>query len=257
MKLLIKTTLLLIIFSLGSAAPAMENCPSFRHCYNQAKTAQQNGKLSEAYQYYANTCAMDVKRQFIGFRFDSCNQVIKISKEVDEYSSAMNFFGDSCDQGNSNGCFFLGKLEENKGNLRKAIEIMEPLCKDGFSNKGVYGYNGCDALKFLKLKWDRENPPPPKQYRKGAAALYSFLAVFVFPSISIFLMRISNIKRNKNFNTIAIGSTLLGFLVYVYYESGISPYAAIRVDLLLILPLLVLNLVLLIRSIINKTKKEY
>ena len=57
---------------------------------------------------------------------------------------------------------FSAKLEEEKGNLKSAIDIMKPLCKKGFSKKGIYGFDGCVGLKQLKTKYKIQNPRKPR-----------------------------------------------------------------------------------------------
>jgi len=48
----------------------------------------------------------------------------------------------------------------------------------------------------------------------------------------------------------------LAFIFYGYYEYGVSPYAAIRLDLLLILPLLLLSLAIFLASVVLLFKRK-
>jgi hypothetical protein len=43
---------------------------------------------------------------------------------------------------------------------------------------------------------------------------------------------------------------------YVYYESGVSPCVAIRIDLLIILPMLFVNLIFVIRNLFRWLQKK-
>jgi len=48
----------------------------------------------------------------------------------------------------------------------------------------------------------------------------------------------------------------LAFVSYGYYEYGVSPYANIRIDLLIIYPLLLLSLVIFITSAVLMLKRK-
>ena len=59
----------------------------------------------------------------------------------------------------------------------------------------------------------------------------------------------------KRYSISLILSTL-SFATYAYYESGVSPYAAIRIDLLIVLPILFVNLIFFIRNLFGWFKKK-
>ena len=253
-KNLLMPLLFLLLSSPSAGIGAEGDCRSFRACHERAKAARAEKDFSLGLKFFSRACAMEVKPSLVGLRFSSCQQVIEFSKTVDNYATARAQFGEDCGRGLENGCFFLGKLAEEQGNLARAMEIMEPLCDSGFRHKGVSGYDGCDALKIMKLKWKSLHPDPPRKNRTGPLQIGAFLAVFVFVVLSPIDVIRSFVKKSRQAALRALIFSLLGFAVYGFYESGVSPYAAIRIDLLLLLPTLLLNLCLTVLAAIRFSK---
>lgn len=246
-----KAILLILLGSLNFCVFAQSECKTIRDCYYAAKDAEKNEKFSLAYSNYSRACTISGKESHIAFKYSSCNNVIALSGERDNYQSAEELFSRLCEQGNKNGCFFLGKLEEGKGNLLKAMEIMEPLCDRGFSHSGVAFYDACDVLGQLQYIWSIKHPEPPKPSRTGPLQWIAFFTVLLLPLISWRLKSWTKISKNPVGNTILIALSLIVFIAYGYYESGISPRDNIRIDLLLILPALILNLIQFVNAVRN------
>ena len=134
------------------------------------------------------------------------------------------------------------------------MEIMKPLCRQDFSNPSVFGYGGCDALESLHRKWESLHPDPPRKSRKGPLQIAAFFSVFVFVFVSLAFVGWSYMKKSRT-AVWALLFSLFGFATYVYYESGVSPYANIRLDLLFLLPGLLLNLVLTVLAALRLRKR--
>ena len=236
-----RALLLILLSLLNLSVWAQSECKTIRDCYYAAKNAEENEKFSLSYSKYARACTISGKESHIAFKYSSCNKVIALSGETDNFKSAEDLFSKLCKQGNEDGCFFRGKLEESKGNLPKAMEIMESLCDRGFSHPGVAFYDACDVLEQLQYTWSIKHPEPPKPSRSGPLQWIAFFTVLLLPLISWILINWTKISKSPVGNTILIALSLVAFLAYGYYESGISPRDNIRIDLLLILPALILS----------------
>ena len=92
---------------------------------------------------------------------------------------------------------------------------------------GVYKYSNANRETVLK------NMAPPE--RKASIQLPLLLMIFIIP---IFL------KLQKRHHNVSIVLILLQFVAYFIYESGISKYSNIRVDLLLVYPALISSFVI-------------
>ena len=176
---------------------AQGDCRSFRECYELGRRADRENDLPLALRAFSNACSKDVKRSLIALKFSACLQLLRISETFDDYSTARTFFEDQCHNGVQNGCFFLGKLEEDQGNLERAMEIMKPLCRQDFSNPSVFGYGGCDALESLHRKWESLHPDPPRKSRKGPLQIAAFFSVFVFVFVSLAFVGWSYMKKSR------------------------------------------------------------
>lgn len=244
-----KTTCLLLTigaFPVIALDAQAQSCDDFRQCGELAQTAKQAGDPESALIYYQNACSMDVAESFLNLRNNSCLAITKLSGELDNYATAYSFFNDACKNGKDTGCFHLSLLEYNRGNLKPAMEIMKPLCDKNFIiAENVYS-NACTEYKQMKSVWKVQNPRQP---RDNSIQLPVFLVTIILPLIAtVFLL----LKRPYT----SLILSLSGFLLYGYYEYGVSPYANIRVDLLVLLPVLLLNLVIFIASIV-KMKRNY
>lgn len=92
-----------------------------------------------------------------------------------------------------------------------------------------------------------DNMAPPE--RKASIQIPLFLIILVIPMISIILY-IAPFAQNKNILVIMILS-FVQFAIYRIYESGISIYSNIRIDLLLIYPALLASVVTIIAVVLK------
>lgn len=147
------------------------------------------------------------------------------------------------------GCFHLALLENDRGNLQLAMEMMKPLCDRKYIiHKNVHS-SGCTEYKDMKRTWKAQNPRPPRQPRADSIQFPVFVITFLLPLVAtvfVFLKRY--------FVSFILSG--LAFIFYGYYEYGVSPYAAIRIDMLLILPLLLLSLVIFLTSVVLLFKRK-
>ena len=240
--------ILLLLFS-GGRALAQDVCTHFWSCYNTGSKARDGGNIPLAIQAYSKACSMDVKRTLIARKYSSCLQIINFSRETDNYQTARTYFEGECAIGSSNGCLFLSKLEAEQGNLERAIELTKSLCREKFRFKVVSGYDSCDELKKHKKAWKLKNPDPPPRPRTVVEITIGFGGIFLFILLSPILLFRKKAGR-------ALISSLLAFAFYVYYESGVPSHAAIRIDLLLIYPALIVNTGLLIGAAIRYWREK-
>ncbi len=245
---------ILFVLAAGSSLAAEDSCLTFRSCYEKGRKMRAAGEKAMALSAFSKACSKETKKSLVALKYSVCSEMIRYSKELDNAVTARTLFQNLCDNGVDNGCFFLGKLEEELGELEKAMALMEPLCDSGFTNPHVSGYDGCDALENLKRKWDMIHPPPPKQPRANTIQIPVFVSIFMFILLAlVFLIWATAIKIRKKALQAALFS-FLGFAAYIFYESGVSPYAAIRIDLLLAFPALILNLVIFVLAIIQSKR---
>lgn len=245
-SLLFLTNLIFPLFVIAVPLGAEEVCGHFRNCYSTGNKARDGGKIPLAIKAYSKACKMNVKPSLAALQYSTCLQIIKFSGETDGYKSARLYFESSCNEGSANGCLFLGKLAAEQGNLARAIELTEPLCQDGFTRKGVSGYDACDVLKNYKRMWENLHPGPSPPPRPVFWALISFGAVFVFVILGLvtFILTFRKDTAPKPLKPIIF--SFFGFFAYVYYEAGVPRSAAIRLDLFLLGPALITNLIVFI-----------
>ncbi len=226
-----------------------QSCSNFRHCDNLGKAAQKAGNPALAQQYYREACFVEVAQSLVNLRSNACRAVTTISGELDSYTSADLFFSQACNGGVDAGCFHLALLENDRGNLQRAMEIMKPLCdRDYIIHKNVWS-SGCNEYEQMVRTWEIQYPPPPRQPRDNAIQIPIFLMTLLLPLIAAVFL---GLKRYY------VSLTLSGctFFSYGFYEYGVSPYASIRIDLLILLPLLLLALVIFIAGIVLIFKKS-
>jgi len=211
------------------------------------------GDLSKAQSYYQKACFMEAAKSLFNFRNTSCKAVTTISGELDNYTSAYSFFNKACNDGKDAGCFHLALLENDRGNLQLAMEMMKLLCDRNYIiHKNVHS-SGCTEYKDMKRAWEAQNPRPPRQPRDNIIQIPVLVITLLLPLIAtVFLF----LKRHY----VSLILSGLAFISYGYYEYGVSPYAAIRIDMLAILPLLLLSLAIFIASAVllfkRKTSKD-
>lgn len=223
-----------------------QSCNTFRECDNAGHAAKEAGELSKAQAYYQKACFMEAAKPFLNLRNNSCSAVTSISGELDDYNSAYAFFDQACKDGKDAGCFHLALLEADRGNLRLAMDMMKPLCdKKYIIHENVYS-NGCTEYKQMKSKWKVQNP---RKQRNNAIQMPVLVVTLLLPLIAavflIFKLRVVSLVLSG-----------LSFVSYGYYEYGVSPYANIRIDLLIIYPFLVLGLVIFITSGVIMLKRK-
>jgi len=245
----IYTLLILGLFSLIWGNTFAQSCNTFRVCDNFGRASKDAGDLSTAQSYYQKACFMDVKRSLVNLRNNSCKAVTPISGELDNYASAYTFFNKACNDGKDAGCFHLALLENDRGNLQLAMKMMKPLCDRKYIiDKGVHS-SGCTEYKDMKRAWEAQNPRPPRQPRDNIIQIPVLVITLLLPLIAtVFLF-----LRRHYVSLILSG---LAFISYGYYEYGVSPYAAIRIDMLVILPLLLLSLAIFIASAVLLFKRK-
>ena len=113
----------------------------------------------------------------------------------------------------------------------------------------VFRYSDENRLLII----DQMAPPE----REDWIQLPIIALILLIPLLSIFFYRcskhnnLSDTKR-KLFRKLALILPLLALGLYVYYESGISMYSNIRIDLLLIWPALAFNIVLFLIKKVNQ-----
>lgn len=171
----------------------------------------------------------------LNLRNNACLAVTAISSKLDNYASAYSFFNKACNDGADAGCFHLALLENDRGNAQRAMEIMQPLCDRQYVVHKNVCSSGCNEYRQMKQAWEVKNKRQPRaevvQITLAAVTLLLPLAA----AVSLFFRRY--------FVSFVLSAS--AFIVYAYYEYGVSPYASIRIDLLLIYPLLLLSLIVL------------
>ncbi len=245
----IYTLLILGLFSLIWGNTFAQSCNTFRECDNFGRASRDAGDLSEAQSYYQKACFMEVKRSLVNLRNNSCKAVTTISGELDNYASAYSFFNKACNEGKDAGCFHLALLENDRGKLQLAMEMMKPLCDRKYIiDKNVHS-SGCTEYKDMKRTWEAQNPRPPRQPRANFIQIPVFVITLLLPLVAtVFLF----VKRYF----VSFTLSGLAFIFYGYYEYGVSPYAAIRLDMFLILPILLLSLAIFLASVLLLYKRK-
>lgn len=241
MKKLNYSLLFLCLSPLLWGSTFAQSCNTFRQCDNLGKAAREAGDHSEAQSYYKKACFMDVKRSLVNLRNNSCKAVTTISVELNNYASAYTFFNKACNGGKDAGCFHLALLENDRGNLQLAMEMMKPLCDRKYIVDKAVHSSGCTEYKDMKRTWEAQNPGQPRQARDNATQIPVFVITLLLPLIATVFLSL------KQYSVSFILSGLT-FISYGFYEYGVSPSANIRIDLLLIFPLLLLSLKNLITS---------
>lgn len=230
---------------LGAQEPNVTPCDTFQECDNLGRAARDAGDMAIAQAYYRQACFMEVADPLLNLRNNTCRQVTTISGGLDEYASAYAFFEAACTQGKDAGCFHLALLENDRGNLHDAMQLMEPLCDRGYIIHENVATTACGEYQRMELEWDAQNPREP---RPDAIQISVFALFFLLSAVAIGL---SVLRRYS----ISLILSALAFATYAYYESGVSPYAAIRIDLLLVFPVLVLDLIFFVRSLFGLFRK--
>jgi len=249
MNKLIYSLLMLGLFPLLWVNTFAQSCNTFRECDNLGRATRDAGDLSKAQSYYQKACFMEAAKSLFNFRNTSCKAVTTLSGELDNYASAYSFFNKACNDGKDAGCFHLALLENDRGNLQLAMEMMKPLCDRNYIiHKNVHS-SGCTEYKDMKRTWEVQNPRPPRQPRDNIIQIPVLVITLLLPLIAtVFLF-----LRRHCVSLILSG---LAFISYGYYEYGVSPYAAIRIDMLVILPLLLLSLAIFIASTVLLFKRK-
>jgi len=142
----IYSLLILCLFSLIWGNTFAQSCNTFRECDNFGRVSRDAGDLSKAQSYYQKACFIEAAKSLVNLRNNSCKAVTTISGELDNYASAYSFFDKSCNDGKDAGCFHLALLENDRGNLQLAIEMMKPLCDRNYIiHKNVHS-SGCTEI---------------------------------------------------------------------------------------------------------------
>lgn len=245
--------ILLWVVGLLSSIPAFAQgeCSDFRDCYDQAQAAEGQGKSDIAIAYYALACPMPAKRVYRALKISACERIITLSKSGDNYASANIYFSKRCEQGMKEACFFLARVAERQRELPKAIGLMKPLCDADFSLPVVAGYDSCDNLERLQAEWEVRNPKAPRSLILQNAAFFSILMLSFAAAV---LFGLFLYKRNHRLAASALIVSILVFLVYGYYESGVPTNANIRIDLFIIIPVLLVNFIIVFIVLLRRRK---
>ena len=92
--------------------------------------------------------------------------------------------------------------------------------------------------------------------RRGNFQIIIFVLILLTSIISFGFLIYSYKKKIRKTLIVALVLSAFSFIIYVYYENGVSIYAAIRVDLLLIIPSLIISLIVFILSVILMKDKN-
>jgi hypothetical protein len=240
---LILSLLILGLFSLGWGNTFAESCSTFRECDNFGRASRDAGDLSTAQSYYQKACFMEAAKSLVNLRNNSCRAVTTISGELDNYVSAYSIFDKACNDGKDAGCFHLALLENDRGNLQLAMEMMKPLCDRKYIiHKNVHS-SGCTEYEDMNRLWEAQNPRPPRQPRDNVIQVPVFVITLLLPLVAVVFLFLK-----RYFVSFTLSG--LAFIFYGYYEYGVSPYAAIRLDMFLLLPILLLSLTIFLASIV-------
>ena len=246
MKKLINYLLIIGLFPFLPVNTFAQSCDSFRECDDLGRAAREAGELSKAQAYYQKACFMEAAKPLFNLRNNSCLAVTLISGKIDNYASAYTFFNKACNDGSDAGCFHLALLENDRGNLQLAMEMMKPLCDRKYIiGENIYS-NGCTEYKQMKSLWKVQNPRQP---RGNAIQIPVLVLILLLPLIAIGFLPF----RQYFVSFILSGLT---FILYGYYEYGVSPYADIRIDLLVIFPMLLVSLATLLTSVVLLLKRK-
>ncbi len=246
---LIFSLLILGLLSLIWGNTFAQSCYTFRECDNFGRASRDAGDLSKAQSFYQKACFIEAAKSLANLRNNSCKAVTTISGEIDNYASAYSFFNKACNDGKDAGCFHLALLENDRGNLQLAMEMMKPLCDRKYIVDKAVHSSGCTEYKDMKRTWEAQNPGQPRQARDNATQIPVFVITLLLPLIATVFLSL------KQYSVSFILSGLT-FISYGYYEYGVSPYAAIRIDMLLILPLLLLSLAIFLASVVLLFKRK-
>lgn len=207
MKKLICSLLVLSLFTIPLANAFAQPCDTFRECDNLGRAVRDKGDLSKAQSYFQIACFMEAEKALFNLRNNSCRAVTTISGEVDNYASAYISFNKACNDGEDAGCFHLALLENDRGNLQLAMEMMKPLCARKYIiHKNVWS-SGCSEYERMKRTWEAQSPRQP---RDDAIQIPVLVITLLSPLIAtVFLL-----LRRYNLSLIVSG---LAFIFYGYY----------------------------------------
>ncbi len=241
-KPLVSSAALLLVSGTGAQLPAQE-CRGFRQCYNLAADARTAGDTGLAIHAYSDACALPVERVYGALQIAACEYVISLSGATDGHASSDAYFRGRCEAGSDQACFFLGKMEAARDSLEAALALLRPLCDARFELPAVHGYTACTQLRRIAQVVEAREP---EMLRTGPLQLGAFLGVLFLTLVSAAACVRALVTKSPTLATWCLASSGLALLVYGYYESGIPSHYAIRIDLLLILPALIANLVLIV-----------
>jgi hypothetical protein len=240
-------TFLLLILPGGETAAAQQ-CQTFRRCYDLGAEAKEAGSVDVAIRYYGMACATPVERVYGALQIAACESIITLSGESDDYARADAYFGRRCQGGSDQACFFMGRIAEERDSLRAALAIMRPLCDERFELPAVHGYDACSHVRRIESTTDARHPDVE---RTGPIQSAAFFSIFAMTAISALAFLRFLVSKKNGLAAASVGSAVLALLSYGYYESGIPSHYAIRVDLLLIFPALVVNLALIVAAAVG------
>jgi TPR repeat protein len=232
----------------GDGAMELQECRQFRQCYDLAAEAGERGDVELATRYYSIACATPVERVYGALQIAACERIIDLSGTSDDYTTAEAYFGRRCEGGSDQACFFLGKIAEERDSLAAALAIMRPLCDERFELPAVHGYEACTHVRRLERTTEVRQPDIE---RTGPIQVAAFFAIFVMSAMSgaVFLRFV--VSKQNGLAAASVVLSVLAVASYGYYETGIPSHYAIRVDLLLIFPALIVNLFLIGAAVIG------
>ncbi len=126
------------------------------------------------------------------------------------------------------------------------MEMMKPLCdKNYIIHKNLHS-NGCTEYEQMKMTWKVQNPRQP---RDDVIQIPVLVITLLLPVVAAVFLPL------KQYHVSLVLSGL-AFISYGYYEYGVSPYANIRIDLLVIYPMLLVSLAIFLVSAVFLYKKS-
>ena len=251
--LFVKFCTICLLTLLSSVGFAIGPCGGFRDCYDRGAEARERGNLAEAYSIFSLTCETEVPRVYGGFRVGSCQFLVQNRVELGKELETQEYFGSRCTKGSDHACYFLGIIQEEDGQDEAAMATMRSLCRKKFGVSGV-SVDPCQKLKYMKRQWKANHPRPA---RTGPPQIAAFLVTLLLPIVALVLFGISLRKNRRGLCLWTLCISVAGLFVYGFYEYGVPSHAAIRIDMLLILPLLGLNLVLIVSSLVRLARGRF
>jgi len=226
-------------------------------CRGLAKRMEEAGNFEEAYRYYRRACVDLPPRGAIL----ACSYFFKVAKRLDRVNEAGQPLEAKCLKGNDIICYHLAKAYLDIEDDEHAEPHLARLCEKDFRLAKNVSFGPCSDLagsferrgkltqahRYFQIDCERDHQfshmsctafdilerklhPPPKP---GPASIKAFVALLILPFLSLLLLIW---RRPIGLKIVRLLLPVLFIGLYVFYESTVSPYASIRIDMLLIIP---------------------